>query len=296
MKKASSAVQAQPVLPVTDLESALVFYSALGFENPWMHGEPPVKGGIRLDSVSIQFELVSEEELRPNSLWIQMNGVEAYCTQAAKTLADLPKTLERLVSEGAEMPSSRLSALLPQGRIAKPLSQNEGSCREFVLEDPFGNRVTFSEPVRDSAKQVKAENVKIVCRKLTPEEHRVLSEAVGWGSFIYRPNVPDQISRLEVTMTAEIEGRLIGSASMAGDGRFIHVIGDVMVLPEYQGQGVGSLLMEALDHWLEENGARNAFVCLFTNASQTGYYRRFGYAGPESGFVGMSKIMNLQDS
>lgn len=287
----STAVQGQAVLPVSNIEAAIVFYAAIGFDEPWTYGDPPTRGGMRLGSVAVQFVEASPGR-GPSSAWFLMTDAASYESRVRTSLSELPAALSRLTGADARLP--QLLNGLPPGRIVCPLTEMSPRTVEFTLEDPFGNHLTFAQRVRRPKPAGDVPGLQIECRRLTAEEHRVLSEAVGWGPFIYRPNVPDQISRLEVTMTAIIDGRAVGAASMAGDGRYIHIIGDVMVLPEFQGRGIGTRLMRALDEWLVANGSRNAFVCLFAAADRLDYYRQFGFNGPEGGLVGMSKVTNVE--
>ncbi len=268
MAQKFAGLSAQPVLPVKSVESSVAFYTGIGFGGVWLYGDPASVGGLALDAAQIQFER-SEVAITPQKIWIRSDGVDHIHELAADFGAKILRE-----------PSVAAHGFL-----------------EFSIEDPDGHILTFAQALRrGSQAKEELEGVKIEYRKLTPEEHQTLSDAVGWGQFIHRPNVPDQISRLEVTAVAIYNDSLIGAASLAGDGRFIHIVGDVMVLPQFQSQGIGKKLIRALDHWLAENAAPNAFVCLFTGAHQADYYRQFGFVGPESGFVGMSKVMTAKST
>lgn len=259
-----AGIGTEPILPVKDIDASLAFYSGIGFGNGWAQGAPRTRAGLALDSARIQFALAHQGAISPQTVWIRLAGLEKYYVM----VSDMGVAV-----------------------LAEPKKQENGFV-EFTISDPDGHQIIFAEAAAQlSLNRDGLDEIEIEYRKLTPEEHYGLSEAVGWGPFIYRPNVPEQIHRLTVTAVATHQGRLIGAASLAGDGRFIHIMGDVMVLPEYQGRGVGKKLINALDSWLKENAAKNAFVCLFASNHQSGYYRQFGFSGPETGFIGMSKVL-----
>ncbi|MBR5430112.1 MAG: GNAT family N-acetyltransferase [Firmicutes bacterium] len=54
------------------------------------------------------------------------------------------------------------------------------------------------------------------------------------------------------------------------------MIGRVVVLPEYRGQGLGRLVMAECESWIRELGYRRAL--LESRDNKTGFYRRLGYA------------------
>ena len=66
----------------------------------------------------------------------------------------------------------------------------------------------------------------------------------------------------------------IGMARACGDGRF-YTIWDVIVVPEHQGQKIGTALMETLLAELRRIGPKGAFVGLF--ALKTGFYEQLGF-------------------
>ena len=83
--------------------------------------------------------------------------------------------------------------------------------------------------------------------------------------------------QLAVSLVAEDNGKVIGHVAVSpvaiSDGtRGWHGLGPISVLPERQGQGVGTLLM---DHALAELRAMDAAGCVVLG--EPGYYARFGF-------------------
>ena len=68
------------------------------------------------------------------------------------------------------------------------------------------------------------------------------------------------------------DGKLIGAGRGISDGALRAAIYDMVVLPEYQGKGVGTMIMNYL---LERANAE--IVMLFANPGKEPFYYRFGF-------------------
>jgi putative acetyltransferase len=82
---------------------------------------------------------------------------------------------------------------------------------------------------------------------------------------------------LAVSLSADLDGRIIGhiaiSHAVAADGSpGWYALGPVSVLPEYQGRGIGSALINQALRQIEELGASG---CILTG--DPNYYVRFGF-------------------
>ena len=79
-------------------------------------------------------------------------------------------------------------------------------------------------------------------------------------------------SRSEITFIAEIEGEIVGFASLMG---FSNIIAAVFVKPRFARRGIGTKLL----HSLEEEAVRRNFIILRVTSSLTGYgfYLANGY-------------------
>jgi glucosamine-phosphate N-acetyltransferase len=83
------------------------------------------------------------------------------------------------------------------------------------------------------------------------------------------------------TFVAENQGRVVGTAALLVDHKFIHsggkvgIVEDVIVLPDYQGRGVGRLLMAKTRQRAVELGCYK--VCLYCSEELIPYYERLGF-------------------
>ncbi|AYA75950.1 GNAT family N-acetyltransferase [Bacillus sp. Y1] len=80
--------------------------------------------------------------------------------------------------------------------------------------------------------------------------------------------------------------KLIGFGRIISDGIYQTLICDVMVHPEYQGQGIGKKIIEALLKKCEGEGIK--WVQLFCAKGKQEFYHKLGFISRESEAPGMS--------
>jgi len=83
---------------------------------------------------------------------------------------------------------------------------------------------------------------------------------------------------LEISLVAEVDGRVVGhiafSRAAVGDASAgWYLLGPVAVLPDHQGRGIGSALVDA---GLAELRSRGALGCALVG--DPGFYERFGFS------------------
>lgn len=70
-------------------------------------------------------------------------------------------------------------------------------------------------------------------------------ESVGWVNYTKRPEMLEKAYENSLCIQgAYIDGKLIGIIRVVGDGHSIIYIQDIIVLPEHQRKGIGSLLLD----------------------------------------------------
>ena len=126
--------------------------------------------------------------------------------------------------------------------------------------------------------------------KPTPAQWMALRESVGWASF------PEDIVLKSLDATpfcvCAFDGDdLIGMGRVLGDGVFTFYIGNVMVRPEYQGEGVGSAIMDKIMEHVDECAVPGAIASLLSIKGKEDFYTRFGFSSrpDETRGAGMSK-------
>ena len=87
------------------------------------------------------------------------------------------------------------------------------------------------------------------------EEILPLYEAVGWSNYTSNPTMLQNALEhsLFLISARDEDGKLVGFLRAVGDGYSILYIQDIIVLPEYQRQGIGTqLLRQTLEHFKED--------------------------------------------
>jgi uncharacterized glyoxalase superfamily protein PhnB len=237
-----------PILAVADLQETIRFYTELlGFTSSWMGGDPPDFGAASWGKSRIMFILDSElaGRIEGQQIWLDVENVD--------DLYDLH--LER----GA--------------MIVSAIEDKPWGFREYTVRDPNGYDLRFTgQPSHASqGPGVFPSDVEIVRRMPTTEEFdRVTSSAFGHGKA--RSSVLDRVWRAVIAI--DPTGDVIGVARIMFDAQGWFSVWDVAVLPDWQGQRIGTaILQEALAIVREESPG--AFVYLFT--SKHAFYERLGF-------------------
>lgn len=109
-------------------------------------------------------------------------------------------------------------------------------------------------------------------------DYNFLRKAVGWNE------IPENQAQIGINNSAYLvsaifEDRVIGTARVVSDGGHIAIIVDVMVLPEYQGFGVGKAMMGMVMQYLETsiNEGEAVYVNLMAAKGREAFYKPFGF-------------------
>jgi len=117
----------------------------------------------------------------------------------------------------------------------------------------------------------------VVERIPTVEEYLALREAVGWGRLDEQMTARGLTHAL-FTVCLVHEGNVIGCGRVIGDGGLYFYLQDIIVLPAFQGRGLGIRLMKAIMEYLEEHAYPGAFVGLMAAKDVSNFYTQFGFA------------------
>ncbi|MFT4416666.1 GNAT family N-acetyltransferase [Fredinandcohnia humi] len=104
-----------------------------------------------------------------------------------------------------------------------------------------------------------------------------LYETTGWNkAFNFTGEVLHQaISNSWFSISARQDDSLVGFGRIVSDGLYQTFICDLIVHPEYQGQGIGKQIMQLLmDHCKKNNVT---FIQLSCAKGKVGFYEKFGF-------------------
>lgn len=113
---------------------------------------------------------------------------------------------------------------------------------------------------------------------LTPELFLELYQSVGWEA----PGLDQITMALEhsfATFCAYEGDTPVGMARLIGDGGMSFYIKDFAVRPEYQGKGIGQMLMNAMENWVREQLQPGWAVSLelISSKGREPFYEKFGF-------------------
>ncbi len=73
------------------------------------------------------------------------------------------------------------------------------------------------------------------------------------------------------------KGESIGMGRIIGDGGLTFTVTDIAVLPQYQGQGLGKVIMRELMEYYNENAPHDAYLNLMAVKEARFLYEKFGF-------------------
>lgn len=110
------------------------------------------------------------------------------------------------------------------------------------------------------------------------EEFNLLYESVGWGS--YDKDITQRaLDNTFYSVSVYEEDRIIGFGRIIGDTICFLYIQDIMVMPEYQGKQIGTMIMNKLLEKVNSVRKENPSVRVYLGASKDreSFYEKFGF-------------------
>ena len=112
---------------------------------------------------------------------------------------------------------------------------------------------------------------------LTYEEFIKIIETVGWKKTTKRQM--EIALKNSLTVKYVIDGNTVGMARAVTDYGYMSLIADVIVMPEYQGQGIGKLMVTNLLNRIKDSlePGEETLVELLAAPGKTAFYEKFGF-------------------
>ena len=135
-------------------------------------------------------------------------------------------------------------------------------------------------------------NIKYIERFPTPAEYNMLTEAVGWGTR--EESIVEEALKNTLYSLCVYDGdRLIGYGRLLGDKTIFLYIHSVMVLPEYQGNNIGTGIMNKLIEQINEYKKANPNIRTYLGAAKgkEGFYEKFGFISRPNEELGAGMIL-----
>ncbi|HML04036.1 MAG TPA: GNAT family N-acetyltransferase [Candidatus Bathyarchaeia archaeon] len=130
----------------------------------------------------------------------------------------------------------------------------------------------------------------LVERNPTLEEYQRLHRAVGWME-VETDAIEAGLRNSLFSVCIVSENEVIGCGRVIGDGGVYFYVQDVVVLPEFQGKGVGRRIMDAIMEYLRTHARNGAFVGLMAAKGVSKFYERYGFKERPSDAPGMFRVL-----
>ena len=122
---------------------------------------------------------------------------------------------------------------------------------------------------------------------LSPEEYSLLRSAVSWLPLADE-QVRSALENSDFIIACHNHGMIAGCARIFWDKGYIAYLADVMVRPEYQGQGIGSRLVQECISYIDsqlKKGWRIKIVIVSAKGKES-FYEKFGFQIRPNDFFG----------
>ena len=124
------------------------------------------------------------------------------------------------------------------------------------------------------------------------EEFNKLYDSVGWGA--YNKEISNKaLDNTFYSVSVYDDDKIIGYGRLIGDTICFIYIHDIMVVPEYQAKGIGTLIMNKLLEKIEEIKKENPSLRVYLGASKNkeDFYKKFGFIERTDAGLGAGMIL-----
>ncbi|WKN41922.1 GNAT family N-acetyltransferase [Tunicatimonas pelagia] len=118
--------------------------------------------------------------------------------------------------------------------------------------------------------------VNIIEKQIPVEVYRYLRVSAGLSAKTKEAAEVGLTNSLYAIML-ESNSKIIGMGRIIGDGGCFCQVVDICVLPEFQGKGLGKLIMENIIRFIESNLPKSCYVSLIADGDASFLYKKFGF-------------------
>jgi GNAT superfamily N-acetyltransferase len=117
----------------------------------------------------------------------------------------------------------------------------------------------------------------LVERVATLQEYRHICTQVGWAEVMNFEAAAVALPRSLFGVVAVLNEQVVGMGRIVGDGAIFYYLQDVAVLPDHQGLGIGTQIVDRLVELVKENAPEKAFFGVFAAQGTLPFYQRVGF-------------------
>ncbi len=127
------------------------------------------------------------------------------------------------------------------------------------------------------------------------QDYLMVRSKVGWITLLEK-QAKTALEHSICTIGAYENDQLIGMGRIVGDGAVICYIQDLIVVPEYQSKGVGSMILEHLVEYVKCIQKENSqmMLCLMCAKGREEFYEKHGFIARPTESLGPGMIQYLR--
>ncbi len=151
----------------------------------------------------------------------------------------------------------------------------------------------MSEQSEETAKEA----VELRFNTITADEYLKLRKRVGWKQ-LSKKQAELALKNSLVTVGAYLADQPIGMGRLVGDGAVICYVQDLIIPPQAQGYGIGSVLLKELIAWAEAHripGTELMFDLMCAKGRES-FYEQHGFLARPTEQLGPGMIQYLNDT
>lgn len=138
--------------------------------------------------------------------------------------------------------------------------------------------------------------ITIVDDKLDLETYLGLRASVNWKQ-LNNEQASTALNNSIHTVCAYDGNIPVGMGRIVGDGAVIAYIQDLVVRPDYQKNGVGRIIIEALINYVKNNNpvGNEIMLCLMCAKGREPFYKKFGFIARPTDNLGSGMIQYIKE-
>lgn len=137
--------------------------------------------------------------------------------------------------------------------------------------------------------------MRIIENTLTAADFIKLYESTGWGKC-KEDMVQVSLKNSYATFAVMDGENVIGMARLLGDGGLAFYLKDLVILPEYQGRGIGKELLEYIQNYIrnELKDGWQTNLELMSAKGKEDFYKKFGFEERPSKYIGAGMAKRIE--
>lgn len=139
--------------------------------------------------------------------------------------------------------------------------------------------------------------IKLIKNDISVEEYLYIRKCVDWKQLGINQAQQAIERSLYFVKAVDDDGKLIGMGRIVGDGAVVCYIQDLVVIPEYQGKGVGSMIIKSLIEFVESIRFEDTtmMLCLMCAKGREPFYKKHGFIARPTDSLGPGMIQYLKE-